>query len=457
MSKITLGGDSFVLCRLTLLYMVFSTLLACSPKQVVHSKPDPKVKVETPVVGEDQDKEDPDQDADIKRDKDDMKTIQDIYDTDSDSGPQSKMHLAVLLPLKAKSYYPMDKPLDEHTERFLNFYQGLLLGFEEFSSEGFDIHVEAYDTKRNGQKLKEILSQLEASEAQIVIGGFTAENIKTLAGWGLEQKRLVVSPWRSSRTVTTNNPYFLQINPTLDSYLMAIVQHLQTNFSQDQVVLIGKDEPRIMKRIERIQEIKHSLGGQSEPYKVYVPEKALQDMEPQEFLPLLRGESKVFVMPFITKLDFASSLMSKLSAANPNRNDIVIGMPTWMADQNLSYGELIANRVRLPVWLYIDENAHSIKAFKKRFFDRYGMVPLYDDAYRAYDIAKYIASAYKDYGSEMFLASEGIVQKLSAMSLKIERQLNDEQQSENFDQIRYFENTAIGFRQFTPSGFISVQ
>ncbi len=431
---------------------VFAIIASCSPKKNVYQAPKPKVEKKDPLVT----KSTTDDKKDVEPKgphRDTMKTIQDII-TMPESGPQQSLHAAVLLPLKAKDYYPGEQALSAQTEKFLNFYQGLLLGFKTLQNNGLDIYLEAYDTKRSTTRTREILDELEANEVQVVIGGYAADNIKALASWAKDQKVIVVSPWRSSSKVTKENPFFLQINPTLDSYLQAIVTHLKERFSHEDIILVGKKDDRVMKRIDRIQELQRRLyGDQSEPYRVFVPDKNLEELEPEELLPLISGRAKVFVMPFTSNLTYVSSFISKLTAANPDRSDRVIGMPNWATDKNLSYGELIAHRVRLPVLLYVDQENPEVKQFRKRFLDTYGMVPLHDDAYRGYDLALFVGRAFQKYGTNMLFESEGDRQALSCCAIELQAHRSADATSEQFDGIHFYKNSAIRFREYSTSGF----
>ena len=433
-------------------------MLACTPKTTVLSPTDTKVKHQ-----DHKDKEtthDP-QDGKVSKgiDKDSMKTIQDVYHDKPDHGVQTGLHVGVLLPLVAKDYYPGDKPLTDHTERMLNFYQGMLLGFEQMQAQGFDVYIEAFDTKRDLDRMESILTEVEASKAQMLIGGYQTKNIKALAQWAKEHKTLVISPWRSSSTVTSENPFFVQINPTLDLYLEAITQHLILHFNQDEVILVGKRDDRVLKRIEKIQDLKAEMTPSADQaYKVYVPDNNLEDMEPEDFLPLVSGHRKVFVLPFTSNLDYVSSFISKLTAANPNRTgDIVIGMPNWYSDKNLSYGELIAHNVRIPLLQYVDHTSVAVTAFVKKFYDRYAMIPKHDDAFKGYDIAMYVSRAFRDYGTDMLIQQEGQRIEMSTMSFNMNRHRSATPSGEQYQDIDFFVNRAIEMRAFTDAGCVLIR
>lgn len=374
------------------------------------------------------------------------------------AGPQNMANISMLIPFNAKSYYTGGEKLSNESERFLNFYQGFLIGIKKLESEGLTTNLKVYDTKKNKETFIQKLERIDEKNTNIVIGSYHTSNIRSLAEWSKENKVLTVSPWKSSPTVSTDNPYFFQVSPTLDMIFEFIVDHVDKSYNSANVVVVGRDNAKEKALVDKVINIKNNKINISTDYKSLILPSSVQGMTPELIQPVIntRGTT-VMIVPNYKSETFVQAFLARLAVAGVDQKVVVYGMPQWLDFSSLSYGQLSNLNVRLPLDQYVDPTSYQIKDFNRQYFDRYGMIPTDNEAYKGYDIALFVGRGYKDFGSEMLLEKDGSKDDLSTLSISVDRNVPIlSSGSEDPSKINFFENKTIQMCEFNDHGIIRI-
>ena len=119
--------------------------------------------------------------------------------------------------------------------RITNYYAGTLMALETLEQEDISLQVSVYDAESGDFNLK--LQQ--CNNADVIIGPKDRGQLASTAQYGKNNEIPVVSPWLSSTKVTSDNPYYVQLNPSLKNHMNKIVEDVKDNYENDQVFFIG--------------------------------------------------------------------------------------------------------------------------------------------------------------------------------------------------------------------------
>ena len=439
-----LNGSKLFLLLCLLFGLTFAACKTTKPSSTTYPKPKPKTE-KPEEKKEEVTKKETDEKPEEKKEEDTKPTTK--------TGPQHSLNIGLLIPFNASDYYPGSAPLPAQTERFLNFYQGFLLGLEELEQHGLRTRVDVYDTKNDKEIFGRTLDGLSENPPDFVLGAYHSANIRALAKWTKEHKVIGVSPWKSSTSVSEENPYFLQINPTLDLYFKAIVEHADASFDHRQILLVSRDVSKEKKRLKSLQEARAAVGN-STPYREYIIPGDIRSLEVDALALALHPRQTVVILPYYRNESFVQLFLSKLAAAKGDNDVVIYGMPNWLDFESLQYEQMVSLNVRLPIHQYVDHQSVRTSAFRKKYADRYGMIPTHNDAFKGYDLAIFAGSGYQQHGTAFLSKLSDENQTLSTMDISIQPKYPvDGSNSEDYSKIDFFENTSLQIREFGFNGF----
>ncbi len=128
------------------------------------------------------------------------------------------LRLALLLPLQADA-----QTYDVKMERFLKFYEGILLALREVKRDDIRYEVFVYDIGKTEYKLQRVLEQDEMSTMHAIIGPAYANQIPAASAFVKKHEILCLLPFTNGVEDLETNKYLLQYNPTVPEG-MRIVQ-----------------------------------------------------------------------------------------------------------------------------------------------------------------------------------------------------------------------------------------
>ena len=434
------GSNSLFLVGIFLLALACGSTKNTTQPPVVDD-PDPPV-VDVPDVTVDVTPDDT-----IEIEQPDLNPIEDRV------GPQTSMRLALLLPLGAEDYYTSDYTFTGDEEKFIQFYQGALLALNEMRLRNVHVLVETIDTKSGGDPFQ----LLDQFKPDIVLGAYEGKMIKELARWAKENRTIAISPWRSSSSVADDNPYFVQISPTLDQYLHALAKYVSKNYSDNQVVLIGKDDDKDRELLAKVQNFKQDalLNTSASPWKEFYldPEDFEADKISEiEWGPLEELFNKsgrtVFLVPHYRSKAWIKDAINKIAAVKDLNKLTVFGMSNWMDMEDISFSQRIFLDLHLPVFQQIDHRNAEVKYLDRTYLNEYSMLPTSEEAYLGYDLVQFITQAWRQHGENAILESSRKAYKGKTLELDIQP-IYRAAEDMNVD---YFQNVLIQMYRYTKDG-----
>lgn len=145
------------------------------------------------------------------------------------------VHVALLLPFMINDVDKQDATIN----KFVEFYEGFLLGVNKLKDEGMSVELSTYDIEKSEEKVKEVLQKnSNIRKADLIIGPAYTSQVKTVADFAQANNIPVVVPFSSKIEALSSNPYIYQNNcPMQKQYVQASKLFLK-NFSDKNIIIV---------------------------------------------------------------------------------------------------------------------------------------------------------------------------------------------------------------------------
>jgi Periplasmic binding protein len=301
--------------------------------------------------------------------------------------------VAVLLPFMTNTFQELDASINSKSDLAIQLYGGMQMAFEELSAQGIQLDVSVHDTQASTTVTSNLLGNEKVKEADLIIGPISKDNIKLVAAYAKENKKPMVSPLSPSTDVANNNPYYIQVSPSLESHCKAITRHALEKHKADQIVLVCRSKAAESDRLKFFQNAHKEIKGSSAvaPFKEFIITDESVELSNTNFGPyMIPGKTTVFIIPSWSSESFIYSLMRKISIAKGKNDVVVYGMPQWMKYDQIGYEYYENLQLHVSSDMDINNDNEDIKRFKRNFYHKFGTLPK-DEAYVGYDVMQYFA------------------------------------------------------------------
>lgn len=359
--------------------------------------------------------------------------------------------LVLMLPFMANRFSPENTTLYETSKWALQFYGGAQLALQDLEAEGIRLKVDVLDSQASEQEVDRLFkTDPTIQKADIIIGPYRSANVRLAAEFAKTAKIPVVSPYSAASNLASSNPYFIQVNPSLKSHAEAILRHVRETYPSNQIVLVVRDLPEETARLALFQEANRAVSPPSDTarLKEYIVTDKSADFSGININPyLLSDRTTVFIVPSWSNESFVYSFLRKLNLARQDfSNAVVYGMPQWTEFGQVINYELFEDlHVHISSYFFADEFDPEIKAFNRRFFDNFGILPK-EEGYLGYEVTKY-------FGALVAKEGKGFIENLDARDAdnlfsRFEFRRTSEMPSDNFRKFDLFENKYVHILEF---------
>jgi hypothetical protein len=321
------------------------------------------------------------------------------------TNPTGPYRISMLLPFFTDRYYGGTGDIYENSSWALDFYGGAKMGMDQLDAEGAQIHFNIYDTRGSEATTNQILiGQPAIASSDMIIGPYLSSNARVVAGFAKRNEIPAVIPYSPSSSLSTDNPYLVQVNPTFRTHAQNIVKHVRSTHAADQVVLVVPNKPEEIQRLAFFQEANYEFMGSEDSlsrFQEFVVMDETADLQNTDIGPYLRADKRtIFILPTWQNETFVYSFLRKLKIAQAGFSEVsVYGMPQWMYFEQVDYSLYEDLNLHVSNFFYADEYAEEIKKFKQDYFDLYGKVPT-EEAFVGYGLTLYFGRLLSQYGKE---------------------------------------------------------
>ena len=120
----------------------------------------------------------------------------------------------------------------------LELFQGIELAQSDLKSEGIDINLYAYDTKRDSARMSEILALEEMKGMDLMIGPLYPGPSKLASVFAFDEKINMLNPLSTNPEIISQNPYSFLFHPSDDTQSKVAGSFMKGQLNQDKKALI---------------------------------------------------------------------------------------------------------------------------------------------------------------------------------------------------------------------------
>ncbi len=372
-------------------------------------------------------------------------------DTSIDPGNKmNEYNVAVMLPFLGNKFQEYESRINPKSALALDFYSGVKMAFEDLSNEGIRLNVSVHDSEASEATTNKLLKTSELYQAQMIVGPVKSSNLKKVAAFAKQNKKVLISPLSPSSKVTTANPYYVQVNPSLKSHCQAITRHALDRYPAGQIVLACRNKSAEVSRLRYFQEAHQEVVGSSsvDKFKEFIVTDQSADFNEMDVTPYIQeGKTTVFVVPSWSNKNFVYALLRQIRIAKGRNNVVVYGMPQWMENDRIGYDNLNDLNVHISSASNIDKEKAEIKNFRRRYFDRYGQVPA-TNSFVGYDVMMYFGRMMAKHGTGFNQAIDREAARMLHSTFSFEPVAPKNANVENYDAIEYYENKKVNILKF---------
>lgn len=251
------------------------------------------------------------------------------------------------------------------TQRFIEYYEGLLLAVDSLSNQGASIDLTVYDTSNGTKKIKEILKEDALLNANLIIGAVQNDQIAPVAAFAGKHQIKYVIPFTSKNDDVLSNASVFQVN-TPHSYLYSKAAVAGANLFADYNIILlnagGKEEKK-----EFIKALKAEFQLRKIPFRnlTFQPETFAADIEAA-----MAPDKRNVVIPTSGELAVLNKIKSPLrtlAETKPEYGLTLFGYPEWQTYTR----DCLDGFYALNTYIYSNFYADNLSPEVHNFYSRY--------------------------------------------------------------------------------------
>lgn len=257
---------------------------------------------------------------------------------------------------------PMDGSYD--VGRFSEFVNGFNLASESMNTGRPKIKVNVVNIG-NINSENEILAKTAFQNADLIVGGYQTSQVKTLARIAENKKIPFISIWNTSEGIVENNPYYVQLKPSLISYCENMADFVVHEIRPQMVlIIVESSKSKDASTISHYQKVYKDNNQQH--LVVY------SVVDGGEWKNTIAGYNNVVInIPNWENKTFVKNILHQINGIRKNKSITVTGMPQWTEWDQIDFNMFELLNVHLPVFNYVDKTIMNAALFDEAYFNKY--------------------------------------------------------------------------------------
>jgi len=267
------------------------------------------------------------------------------------------INVALLLPFGTKE---TTVPADLQS-KVVEYYEGFLLALDSLKRKGISVNLQVFDIGNGTQYLKQILQADDLKKSNLIIGGFSEEQIKLLSDFSHQHEIPYVVPFNSKSDEILRNPYmFLIYTPA--GYLYTKASKAFLNKYRDYNIIFVQETNA--NKADFVQILANDLSVENIIYKTITYSSRFSS----ELQAVLAKDKRNVIVPASGKQESLLKILPVLVSLNEKSeyNLSLFGYPEW---QTYSLGDFYESLYSLNTTIYTNFYAKA-DAFGTRSFNR---------------------------------------------------------------------------------------
>jgi len=305
--------------------------------------------------------------------------------------------IAILLPFNA------DNPTSEISMQMAEYYSGILLALDTVLQQGFTMELFVYDigdeTNVSGTRRLLLEKNEELRKTNLIIGGYSTEQIKLIAAFAKQNEIKYVIPFFSTEEFVQDNAFVLQVNIP-SNFLNAHAANAGANlFGKYHIIFL--DTKDTLPQTEFIREFKQELKDRYISFSEAVYDALTFN---ENMLSLLSVSKPNLIIPVSQSKDAflkIKPVLRLIAETQPELNLTLYGYPRWLSYMENFLEDFHALNTYIYSRFYVDNLHPDVKSFYdkyKSWFNRSPMQTYPQWAILGYDTGMYFFNALHFYG-----------------------------------------------------------
>ena len=314
---------------------------------------------------------------------------------------KSSYDVALLMPFNAANAEFFSEYQDPKLKRFIQYYAGITLAKHRIDSLGLKVSVHSYDAGNPSVPIEKLLLNPALKQADVLVGPYEKKDIEFAASYGLDNEKMVVSPWLPTFSTESENPFFIQLYPSLNTHALAIMDYIEEELPNKRVLVVARNSAVETNRIKLF-----TAYPDVEVEELIITDKT-PDLEKTDLHQYLsEDKGTIFILPYYAKTDeaFVNSFLRKLHADKETHEAIVFGLPQWVSYSNLNANYMESLSLHLSISSFIDIASPAYASFRAAFLRKYYTIPDLN-AFLGYDLMMWLASSLSKAGQDGLISN----------------------------------------------------
>ncbi len=326
------------------------------------------------------------------------------------SEPKTSIECALALPWNFAKVTETSK-IDANTDKFIEFYNGMLLAADTLRKTGLNINLRVYDSGKTDAEAQTLVSYNELKNMDFIIGPAYQSQIKTMADFALAYNVKLVVPFTSKSEEVKNNANIFQINAPQNESAAEVALQIAQNFKDYNVVVVSFSDPKYNDKAVWADTLKFTLDAMG------VKNKDVVFSNFTELKKTVEKKKKNLIFPVTTNQVALNQILPIINMLKSKDSEIaVFGFNEWQNYNSISK-ELFQYDTYFTSPFYVDFKSESTIEFLKKYRSYYNAEPsnthpMY--AILGYDMMMYFCESMQKYGHDF----EWALDKISPSTLQ---------------------------------------
>ncbi len=267
------------------------------------------------------------------------------------------INVALLLP------FAKDEKDKGQQRRFIEYYEGFLMAIDSLKRTGISTHLQIYDIGYNEAALKQILVKPDLKQANLIIGGYTEEQIKALSDFTEKLQIPYVIPFTSKSDEPLSSPNTYQIN-TPYSFLYARAANAFCDKYKDGNIIFIVDDSTDKSEFTQALEAELKRRNMAAQILTYNTKLALS------LGSLLRDNVENVIVPTSGTKEMLIKIVAPLLVLKQNKSTkqmTIFGHPEWQRYGAEYMNSFFTLNTTIYSIFYVDQNSLEVKTFYNQF------------------------------------------------------------------------------------------
>lgn len=273
------------------------------------------------------------------------------------------------------------------------FYEGVLMGIEDYKDAKIKLKIEVFDTENDTIQIKEILAKTNLKKYDLVVGPLFASAFHLVAKQAVADSVVCVSPFSQIFKVVNGLPNVHKLTPSAVTIIDQCAQYIATKHGRQNVIFVTNSNKKDAGTMALYRKRMEAAFGQSNlVFKEFtytgaaIPEGLLTPM----------GEN-FFVFPASDQAQ-VGMFINNLYNLSTRFNVKVFGLNQWQNYDNLPLDKLERLQLHYARTSFIDRERKDVEDINRRCREKY-KIDAGEYFLQGYDIITFYIAMLEKYGT----------------------------------------------------------